>query len=232
MVRERWLHLGRHARAGTSSRVRPRRADRPAPDGAEGLPRAQPRADDPRLRRPRVLRRAQPARGHAGHVHLLELDVVIGRATCWSPCTDRSTPSSRSSTRSWRHAACWTESRRALSARVAGRVRVCRRVGSRATSACAWSARWPSEFPDSRRGSWRATSATPRSLLEEMFLLRHELMTVRTMAAQAARHLRPDEQPRRPRRPGRRRAVRRTTSPTSSTACAASPTASASSCSA
>ena len=71
----------------------------------------------------------------------------------------------------------------------------------------------------------------PEALLERMFLIRHELITARTMAAQTPRRLRPDRLAG-PVRAGRRPARSPATSPTSSTGSARSPTGRRSSCSA
>ena len=72
----------------------------------------------------------------------------------------------------------------------------------------------------------------PEALLERMFLIRHELITARTMAAQCTRRVGPDRRARQARPRAGTPGLARATSPTSSTGCARSPTASRSSCSA
>ncbi len=125
-----------------------------------------------------------PFLGHAGHVHLLELDQIIGHhylVTVHGPINpdlDQSrTPRSRPT-------ACWPGSRAAGSTR-----RSPAELSYAITSAVARRQSGlirevAEKLPGLEQQVMASQLRDPEALLETMFLIRHELITTRTMAAQ------------------------------------------------
>ena len=227
------LHLGRHPAVRRRGARRPARHLRlPRADPA-GLPGAQPRPEHPRLRRLPVPRPARPGDRRHGPRAPARARPVHRARTSWSPCTGRSTrpsPLERA----------LVETRAVLRRIEEGRLPARDPDASCPTRS---SRRWPAgstplvgTVAEKVAGLEQRVMVDdfrhPEALLEEMFLVRHELLTVRTMAAQShdiygrmtaltGRAVAPDE----PAAAGRPR-------PTSSTGSAASATARRSSCSA
>ena len=202
-----------------------RRARLP-PAGARGLPTAQPRADGAQRQRPLLRGRTAPLEGANGHVHMLELDQVIGDrflVTVHGPINPVVDPD---------EALVETSAVRAVEA--AGSPRQprpsCRRhlLGAGPETA-ALVGLVAEKLPGLEQHVMQSKLSEPEALLERMFLIRHERITARTMAAQTHEvYARIGSLDRFVPEPARLLAR---PSPTSSTGCARLRTASRSSCS-
>jgi magnesium transporter len=125
-----------------------------------------------------------PLLGHAGHVHLLEIDVLVGRnflVTTHGPLNPVVDP-----------AEAVVETTAALRRLEAGRLvahtpmRIAYSIGSAiARRQRSLIGEVAERLPEVEQDVMDSQMREPEELLEQLFLIRHELTTVRTMAAQS-----------------------------------------------